>query len=65
MKANVNKNYIRHKQRNINCEKYVRKFWDLESMILLEKTFLDCLLLVELLVVMDLNLNTTYLNYKW
>ena len=38
--------------RNIKCEKYVRKFWDLESMILLEKTFLDYLLLVELLVVM-------------
>ena len=52
MKANVKKNYIRHKQRNINCEKYVRKFWDLESMILLEKTYLDYLLLVELLVVM-------------
>ena len=52
MKANVNKSYIRRKQRNINCEKYVRKFWDLESMILLEKTYLDYLLLVELLVVM-------------
>ena len=52
MKANVKKSYIRHKQRNINCEKYVRKFWDLESMILLEKTYLDYLLLVELLVVM-------------
>ena len=66
MKAHANNSYIRkiHKQRNINCEKYVCKFWDLESMILLEKTFLDCLLLVELLVVMDLNLNTTYLNYK-
>ena len=52
MKANVNKSYITQKQRNINCEKYVRKFWDLESMILLEKTYLDYLLLVELLVVM-------------
>ena len=55
MKAHVHNSYIKHKQlkqRNINCEKYVRKFWDLESMILLEKTFLDYLLLVELLVVM-------------
>ena len=54
IKAHVNNSYIRkiHKQRNINCEKYVCKFWDLESMILLEKTFLDYLLLVELLVVM-------------
>ena len=55
MKAHVNNSYIRkiHKQRNINCEKYVYKFWDLESMILLEKTFLDYnLLLGELLVVM-------------
>ena len=60
MKVHVNNSYIRkiHKQRNINSQKYVRKFWDLESMILLEKTFLDCLLLVELLVVMDLNLNS-------
>ena len=55
MKAHVNNSYIRkiRKQRNINCEKYVCKFWDLESMILLEKTFLDYnLLLGELLVVM-------------
>ena len=54
MKARVNNSYIRkiHKQRNINCDKYVCKFWDLESMILLEKTFLDYnLLLGELLVV--------------
>ena len=56
IKAHVNYSYVRriHKQRNINCEKYVRKFCDLESMILLEKTFLDYLLLVELLVVMVL-----------
>ena len=42
MKAHVNNSYIRkfHNQRNINCEKYVRKFWDFASMILLEKTFL-------------------------
>ena len=54
MKVHVNNSYIGkiHKQRNINCQKYVRKFWDLQSMILLEKTFLDYLLLVELLVVM-------------
>ena len=38
MKAHVNNSYIRkiHKQRNINCKKYVRKFWDLESVILLK-----------------------------
>ena len=55
MKAHVNNSYIRkiHKQGNINCEKYVCKFWDLEFMILLEKTFSDYnLLLGELLVVM-------------
>ena len=54
IKAHVNNSYVRriHKQSNINCEKYVRTFWDLESMILLEKTFLGYLLLVELLVVM-------------
>ena len=54
MKAHVNNSYIRkfHNQRNINCEKYVRKFWDFASMILLEKTFLDYLLLGELLMVM-------------
>ena len=40
MKAHVNNSYIRkiHKQRNINCEKYVRKNWDLESVILLEES---------------------------
>ena len=54
MKAHVNNSYIKkiHKQRNIKCEKYVRKYWDLESVNLLEKTFLDYLLLGELLVVM-------------
>ena len=54
IKAHVNTSYIKkiHKQRNINCEKYVRKYWDLESVIWLEKTFLDHLLLGELLVVM-------------
>ena len=36
----MNNSYIGkiHKQRNINCEKYVRKYWDLESVILLEET---------------------------
>ena len=40
MKAHVNNSYIRkiHKQRIINCEKYVRKYWDLESVILLEES---------------------------
>ena len=63
MKAHVNNSYIRkiHKQRNINCEKYVRKFWDLESMILLEKTLLDYnLSLRELLMVMVFK---SYLNH--
>ena len=55
MKAHVNNSYIRkfHNQRNINSEKYVRKFWDFASMILLKKTFLDYLLLGELLMVID------------
>ena len=63
MKAHVNNIYIMkiHKQSNINCEKYVRKFWDLESMILLEKTLLDYnLSLRELLVVMVFK---SYLNH--
>ena len=63
MKAHVNNSYIRkiHKQSNINCEKYVPKFWDLESMILLEKTLLDYnLSLRELLVVMVFK---SYLNH--
>ena len=63
MKAHVNNSYIRkiHKQSNINCEKYVRKFWDLESMILLEKTLLDYnLSLRELLMVMVFK---SYLNH--
>ena len=39
-KAHVNNSYVRriHKRSNINCEKYVRKYWDLESVILLEET---------------------------
>ena len=55
MKAHVNNSYIRkfHNQRNIICEKYVRKFWDFACMILLEKTFLDYLSLGELLMVID------------
>ena len=63
MKAHVNNSYIRkiHKQSNISCEKYVPKFWDLESMILLEKTLLDYnLSLRELLVVMVFK---SYLNH--
>ena len=40
MKTHVNNSYIGkiHKQSNINCDKYVRKYWDLESVILLEET---------------------------
>ena len=41
MKAHLNYGYMRkiHKQRNINCEKYVRtKYWDLEYVILLEES---------------------------
>ena len=40
MKAHANYGYMRkiHKQSNINREKYVRKYWDLESVILLEES---------------------------
>ena len=40
MKAYVNNSYIGkiHKQSNIKCEKYVRKYYDLESVILLQET---------------------------
>ena len=36
----MNNSYIAkiHKQSNINCEKYVCKYWDLESVILIEET---------------------------
>ena len=36
----MNNSYIAkiHKQSNINREKYVRKYWDLESVILIEET---------------------------
>ena len=39
-KTHVNNSYIAkiHKQSNINCEKYVCKYWDLESVILIEET---------------------------
>ena len=49
IKAHVKYGYMRkiHKQRNINCEKYVRtKYWDLESVILLEESRI--LLMIEI-----------------
>ena len=40
MKAHATYGYMRknHKQSNINREKYVRKYWDLESVILLKES---------------------------
>ena len=40
IKAHVNYGYMRkiHKQRSLNCNKYVRMYWDLESVILREES---------------------------